>query len=278
MEWRAGLTRDPAVAGSFYPSTPDRLRSEVAELLAPATRDHRAVALVAPHAGYVYSGRTAGLVLGAIEIPPHVVVIAPNHTGRLTAAQGGSMLRSREYRTPLGTLAIDPSLADAILVAAGDLIADDPTAHAREHAVEVILPFLQLLRKDVSIVPIVLAWSDWDRTARLAAVLARAIGARDDVLVIASSDMNHYESAAISEPKDRAALTPLLALDGKQLLETTQRLGVSMCGRIPAACAAEYAKLRGKTRALLVDYRHSGLVNGDNEHVVGYAGVLLGTD
>jgi AmmeMemoRadiSam system protein B len=278
VEWRAGLTREPAVAGSFYPSRPDRLRSEVTELLAPATQDRTAVALVAPHAGYVYSGRTAGLVLGAIAVPAHVVVIAPNHTGRLMAPEGGSMLRSTAYRTPLGTLAIDTTLADAILAAAGDLIADDPSAHVREHAVEVILPFLQLLRKDVSIVPIVLAWSDWERTSRLADALARAIGTRDDVLVIASSDMNHYESATIGEPKDRAALEPLLALDGKRLLETTRRLGVSMCGRIPAACAAEYARLRGKSRAVLVDYRHSGLVNGDNEHVVGYAGVLLGTD
>ena len=90
--------------------------------------------------------------------------------------------------------------------------------------------------------------------------------------------MNHYESAAVSEAKDRAALTPLLALDGKGLLDATALLGVSMCGRIPAACAAEYARLRGKTRGELVDYRHSGLVNGDNDHVVGYAGVLLGTD
>jgi AmmeMemoRadiSam system protein B len=270
--------REPAVAGSFYPSSPDRLRVEVSELLAPMTQDRTAVALVVPHAGYVYSGRTAGLVLGAITLPPHVVVIAPNHTGRLSAPEGGSVLLSREYRTPLGTLAVDTTLANAILAAAGDLIADDPVAHAREHAVEVILPFLQLLRKDVSIVPIVLAWSDWDRTSRLAAALARAIGTRDDVLIIASSDMNHYEPAAVSEPKDRAALEALLALDGRRLLETTQRLSVSMCGRIPAACAAEYARLRGKTRAVLVDYRHSGLVNGDNEHVVGYAGVLLGTD
>ena len=271
-------TREPAVAGSFYPSNPERLRAEVSDLLAPATRDRTAVALVAPHAGYVYSGRTAGLVLGAVEIPSHCIVLAPNHTGRLSAPQGGSLLSSREYRTPLGPIRTDSSLVDAILEAAGDLVADDPDAHAREHAVEVILPFLQVLRKDVCIVPIVLAWPDWERTSRLAAAIARAVGKRDDVLVIASSDMNHYEAATISEPKDRAALEPLLALDGESLLETTHRLSVSMCGRIPAACAAEYARLRGKTRAELVEYRHSGLVNGDNSHVVGYAGVLLGTD
>jgi len=272
------VTREPAVAGSFYPSNPERLRAEVIELLAPATRDRKAVALVAPHAGYVYSGRTAGLVLGAVEIPAHCIVLAPNHTGRLSAPQGGSLLSSLEYRTPLGRLRTDSALVDAILEAAGDLIADDPAAHAKEHAVEVILPFLQVLRTDVSIVPIVLAWPDWERTSRLAAAIARAVGKRDDVLVIASSDMNHYEPASVSEPKDRAALKPLLELDGEGLLDTTHRLSVSMCGRIPAACAAEYARLRGKKVAELVDYRHSGLVNGDNDHVVGYAGVLLGVD
>lgn len=271
-------TREPAVAGSFYPYSPERLRADVTELLAPATRDRTAVALVAPHAGYVYSGRTAGLVLGAAEIPPHCIILAPNHTGILAAPQGGSLLRSLEYRTPLGVVRTDNALVDAILDAAGDLIADDPAAHAKEHGVEVLLPFLQVLRADVSIVPIVLAWPDWERTSRLAAAIARAVGKRDDVLVIASSDMNHYESAALSEPKDRAALKPLLALDGEGLLDVTHDLSVSMCGRIPAACAAEYARLRGKRRGDLVDYRHSGLVNGDNEHVVGYAGVLLGVD
>lgn len=268
--------REPAVSGTFYPSDATELVTDLRDYLAGAPAPRRAAALVAPHAGYAYSGRTAGLVLGAADIPATCVVLAPNHTGRLTALSGGSTLVSSEYRTPLGALRTDVALATAIMDHANGLVADDAAAHAREHAVEVILPFLQSLRPDVSIVPIVLAWSDWERSARLAEAIALAVGDRDNVLVVASSDMNHYESAAASEPKDRAAIAHLLDLDGEGLLETTRRLNVTMCGRVPAATACAYARLRGGARGELVDYRHSGLVNGDTTHVVGYAGVLLG--
>lgn len=268
--------REPAVSGLFYPSDPAVLTEQLREYLAGVPPVRKAAALVAPHAGYIYSGRTAGLVLGAATIPSTCVVLAPNHTGRLTALNGGSALISSEYRTPLGPVRTDVALATAIMDHANGLVADDATAHAREHAVEVILPFLQSLRPDVSIVPIVLAWSDWEPSALLADAILRAVGERDDVLVVASSDMNHYESAGASEPKDRAAIDHLLNLDGEGLLATARRLNVTMCGRVPAAVACQYARLRGATRGELIDYRHSGLVNGDTSHVVGYAGVLLG--
>ena len=271
-------TRDPAVSGAFYAADPTELREDLAGYLEGSGPSRRTAALVAPHAGYIYSGRTAGLVLGAAEIRATCVIIAPNHTGRLGAPGGGSALVSRAYRTPLGTVRTDVALAESIMQHASGLVADDAAAHAREHAIEVIVPFLQTLRSDISIVPIVLAWADWSRCSVLAAALARAVGTRDDVLVIASSDMNHYESAVVSEPKDRAALDHLLRLDGEGLLATTSRLNVTMCGRAPAAVACEYARLTGKSRGELVDYRHSGLVNGDMGHVVGYAGVLLGVD
>jgi MEMO1 family protein len=269
-------TRDPAVSGAFYPNDPRQLQREVRQYLDGARAPRDCAAVVAPHAGYMYSGRTAGLVLGACAIPSTCIILAPNHTGRLGAPGGASALLSRAYRTPLGVPRTDVALGNAVAEAAGGLVADDAAAHAREHAIEVILPFLQTLNPDVSIVPIVIAWSDWQRSARLASAIAEAVGQRRDVLVVASSDMNHYESAKVSEPKDRAALANLLTLDGEGLLETTRRLNVTMCGRVPAAIACEYARLRGRSGAELVDYRHSGLVNGDVEHVVGYAGVLLG--
>ena len=268
--------RDPAVSGTFYAGEAGQLDRDVQQYLEGAPAARTCAAVVAPHAGYIYSGRTAGLVLGACRIPATCVVLAPNHTGRLGSPGGGSALLSKAYRTPLGTLRTDVALGNAIAAAAGGLVADDAAAHAREHAIEVILPFLQTLNSDVSIVPIVIAWSDWQRSSQLAAAIDAAVAARDDVLVIASSDMNHYESAKASEPKDRAALAHLLALDGEGLLDTTRRLDVTMCGRVPAAIACEYARLRGRTGAELIDYRHSGLVNGDVDHVVGYAGVLLG--
>ena len=271
-------TRDPAVSGTFYAANPVALQRDVEHYLAGAVPPRKTAALVAPHAGYIYSGRTAGLVFGAAAIPATCVILAPNHTGVFSAPGGASALITQQYRTPLGTVRTDVALIDAIAEHAGGLVLDDPSAHRGEHAIEVILPFLQTRLPDLSIVPIVLAWPDWERTLTLAQAIDRAVGNRDDVLVIASSDMNHFESAAASEPKDRAALEHLLRLDGEGLLATTQRRGITMCGRVPAAAACEYARLRGKTRGELVDYRHSGAVNGDTDRVVGYAGVLLGTD
>jgi AmmeMemoRadiSam system protein B len=234
--------------------------------------------VIAPHAGYVYSGSTAGAVFGSVDVPRTCVVLAPNHTGRVTAPAGGSVLLSTRYATPLGPVALDEALADAIVATAAPLLADDPIAHASEHSLEVILPFLQVRNADVCIVPIVIAWGRWDASRALAAALAAAIGNRDDVLVIASSDMNHFESAGVTRAKDDAALERVAALDGEGLLTITHSKQITMCGRVPAAVACEYARLRGGARGDVIAYSHSGMVNGDDQRVVGYAGVLLGVD
>ena len=186
------------------------------------------------------------------------------------------MLSSQDYATPLGRVPLDEALADALLSEARALVADDPAAHAREHAVEVLLPFLQLRRGDVRIVPVVLAWETWEPAIALGQALHRAIGDREDVLVVASSDGNHYESASATRRKDRLALDALEALDGEGLLQTCEAHGVTMCGRVPAAVACAYARLRGGRRGNVVAWSHSGMVTGDNARVVGYAGVRLG--
>lgn len=272
--------RPPAVSGSFYPSLPARLRTDVRAYLDADVQPRRAAAVMAPHAGYMYSGMTAGVAFAAAEVPATCVVLAPNHTGRASVPEGGSLLVSRRYRTPLGEVAVDDALAAAIVERAAPLVGDDEIAHAREHAVEVIVPFLQVRNPEVRLVPIVLGWDDWDRTSRLATAIAGAIGERDDVLVVASSDMNHYESAAVSERKDTVALERVTALDGAGLLRVTREERITMCGRVPAACACEIARLRhqasGDAHGEVIAYSHSGLVNGDHERVVGYAAVLLG--
>lgn len=271
-------TRPPAVSGTFYPSLPARLRVDVTDYLVTASQLRRVPAIVAPHAGYMYSGATAGVVFGSVEIPETCIVIAPNHTGLVSARRGGSVLTSSEYRTPLGDLKLDAELADALVRSAGGLLEDDPAAHLNEHAVEVMLPFLQVRRPDVAIVPIICAWSDWDRCAELARAIFAAVDRRTDVLVVASSDMNHYEPADITEQKDQRALEQVIELDGRALLHVTEQYEISMCGRIPTATACEYARLRGKRKGEVIAYSHSGLVNQDHRRVVGYAGVLLGVD
>lgn len=273
-------SRTPAVSGTFYPSLPARLRAEVRRYLGQSIQRRRALGLVAPHAGYMYAGQTAGAAFASVEIPGTVVILGPNHGGRATAKGGGSILVSKRYRTPLGDVGLDEDVAQRLVSGGGRLVADDEVAHSEEHAVEVLLPFLQVLNPGVRIVPILLGWTDWERTRLLARDIADALSAtgRDDALVVASSDMNHYEPVEVTKDKDSLALEHLLQLDGEGLLATAKRRGISMCGRVAAACACEVTKLRGGTGADVVGYSHSGLASGDEASVVGYAAVRLGID
>ena len=267
--------RPPAVAGQFYPRDPGELRALVAGCLAGVPEEaRRSVAAIAPHAGLVYSGRCAGAVFGRTALPPTVVILAPNHTGRC-GSRGASLWRSGAFETPLGAVRVDDELGRA-LEASCDLVDHDPSAHVSEHAIEVELPFLQVRAPDAAIVPVVLAWDDWPRSKRLADALVEVVsGWPHAVLLLASSDMTHYESAEAAERKDRLALDAVTALDGRRLLDVCDREHVTMCGRAPAAVVLEAARQLGAAGADVVDYRHSGLVTGDDREVVAYAGVLV---
>jgi AmmeMemoRadiSam system protein B len=234
-----------------------------------------ALAAVAPHAGLVYSGQCAAHALKRVTVPPVVVILAPNHTGRCAAPGGASVWTRGAFATPLGDVPIAEALPDALL-ARCERAADDRTAHAAEHAVEVELPFLQLLAPEVSILPIVLAWDDWRRCETLAGALAELVEQwPQPVLLLASSDMTHYEPAAAAAAKDRHALDAITRLDGAGLLSACQRRGITMCGRAPAAVVTEAARRLGATGGTVVDYRHSGVVTGDDDSVVAYAAVVL---
>jgi hypothetical protein len=267
--------RRPAVAGLFYPAQPAALLATVQELLAGPHAAATAIAVIAPHAGYVYSGRTAGRVLSGVEVPRRCIVVAPNHTGAGRSEQGGSVYAVGALQTPLADVPVDETLA-ADLLARCPILEDDPEAHRTEHAVEVMLPFLFARRPDVAIVPIVLGWSDWPRTRTLGEALAAVVKASTEpVLLVASSDMNHYEDAATSRRKDEMALAEVTRLDGEALLDVTKKRRITMCGRAPAAAVLHAAKLLGATRAEVVDYSHSGMTTGDDSSVVGYAGVVI---
>jgi hypothetical protein len=269
------------VSGRFYPSDPTELRAVVATLLADARRavgpsGRPAVGLIVPHAGYIYSGPTAARVFVRVQIPTLVVILAPNHTGICEAKGGVSLWEAGAFRTPLGDVPVDAGVAQALRDMSEGLVDVDHDAHRGEHAVEVELPFLQMLRPDMRIVPLVIAWDAWEPARRLGALLARLVTATGEpVLLLASSDLNHYEPAAVSEKKDASALEAVRALDGAELLARCQRERISMCGRGPAAVVLAAARALGATQAEVVDYRHSGWVSGDNGRVVGYAGVVI---
>ena len=281
------MIRQPAVAGRFYPKDPAELRATVATLLADARRPHpltpspqaergNARAVVAPHAGYIYSGPTAARAFARTVIPGLVVILAPNHTGRAAARSGVSLWESGAFRTPLGEVAVDAEASSALQRISEGVVEVDHEAHEAEHAIEVELPFLQLLRADVRIVPLVVSWDSWDPARILGEILARLVQmVGEPVLLVASSDLNHYEPANVSEQKDSRALEAVTALDGEELLARCKRERISMCGRAPVAAILAAARVLGGTRAEVVDYRHSGWVSGDNARVVGYAGVVI---
>jgi AmmeMemoRadiSam system protein B len=268
-------TRHPAVSGTFYPSLPGRLRADVRAYMRHASAPRGAAAVLAPHAALLYGGPVAGMVFGSVVVPDTVIVLAPNHTGRSTSIDGGSILLSRAYRTPLGDVPPDFAAGEALLARVPDLLAEDLVAHADEHAIEVLLPFLQMRNPRLRLVPIIIRWTDWARTQALANAIAELPETRD-ALVVASSDLTHYESAEIAEEQDAAALTPILRLDGWGLLRTYVEHHLTMCGVAATACACEVARLRGGTSGQLLAYSHSGVINGDHERVVAYAGALLG--
>jgi AmmeMemoRadiSam system protein B len=269
--------RPPAVSGRFYPADPVELRATVATLLADArTNAAAARAVIVPHAGYIYSGRTAATAFARVTIPGLVIIVAPNHTGICDATSGISLWEAGAFRTPLGDVPVDAEAAAALREISGGSVEIDHAAHRAEHAVEVELPFLQILRSDVRIVPLVLAWDAWDAARLLGETLARVVkAAGEPVLLLASSDLNHYEPAPVAEQKDARALDAIQGLDGAELLARCKRERISMCGRGPVAVVLAAAKALGGIRADVVDYRHSGWVSGDNARVVGYAGVVI---
>jgi AmmeMemoRadiSam system protein B len=264
------MDREPAVAGRFYVDEPRALARELDAFLASAVERVAAKGVVAPHAGYVYSGAIAGAVYGRVEIPPRVVVLGPNHTGlgrpvALWPAGG-------RWQTPLGAVPIAPALTEAL--ARGPLVEIDRAAHISEHSLEVQLPFLLRARPDVEIAALCLGPLDLETCEQVAATVAEA--AREaGALLVASSDMSHYVPADVAREKDHRAIERILALDPAGLHRTVRRERISMCGVIPATVMLFAARELGASRAELVRYGSSGDVSGDTRHVVGYAGLVV---
>ncbi len=189
----ATLVRHPAVAGRFYPHDPTVLREEVDVYLSQASpvAPVRAIGCIVPHAGYVYSGHVAGAVFAALEIPKLCIVMCPNHTGM---GRPLAIMSDGAWETPLGEVPIDTKLAVA-LKQQYPLLHEDSVAHRSEHAVEVELPFLQMRQPKLKIVPIALGTGQFEPLEELGLALADVIAAQHDpILIVASSDMNHYES------------------------------------------------------------------------------------
>jgi AmmeMemoRadiSam system protein B len=274
------ILRSPAVAGRFYPVDPHDLRAEALAYLAEASSPNhppvRALGCIAPHAGYVYSGHVAGAVFARIEVPKRCIVLCPNHTGMGRAL---AVMSEGAWQTPLGDVPIDSELASA-LKQRFPALQEDSAAHRAEHAAEVELPFLLLRQRELSFVPIALGTGQFDTLEQLgkavAEVIARQIeGQRGPVLIVASSDMNHYESDTVTRAKDHRAIERILTLDPRGLFEVVTQQNISMCGFGPAVVMLTAVRELGAKSAELVKYATSGDISGDRNMVVGYAGVVV---
>jgi hypothetical protein len=266
------LVRHPAVAGRFYPKDPHRLRADVQSYLSRDELKTHAVACMVPHAGYIYSGHVAGAVFSQITIPRLCIVIGPNHTG---LGRPLSIMSEGEWETPLGSVPVATDLARKLMKAFSPLT-EDSEAHHAEHAIEVELPFLQALQSELSFVPVTLGTQQFDLLEALGHALANVILSQDEpILIVASSDMNHYENDDITRTKDAKAIEQILKLDARGLFDVVKKENISMCGLGPAVTMLTAAKRLGATSSELIQYATSGEISGDREMVVGYAGIVI---
>lgn len=266
------MVRFPAVAGQFYPKHPAALAHTIDQLVPPVAKTRAAVGIMVPHAGYVYSGAVAGKTFASVAIPDEVIILGPNHHGIghqiAVYSRGG-------WDTPLGTVPIAETLANAILLACPTAAADEQ-AHLREHSLEVQVPFLKTRHDRVTIVPMCIGRVSLDILLALGDGLARALRPRPQLpLLVASTDMTHYESGETARRKDHLALEQVLALDPEGLYRTVRDQHISMCGVLPTVIMLRAARSLGATSAELIGYANSGDVTGDQREVVGYAGVVV---
>jgi AmmeMemoRadiSam system protein B len=273
--------RRPLFAGQFYESNAEALRLQVESCflnnLGPKqlpkvnfNSSHRnIVGLICPHAGYMYSGMVAAsgfFELAQDGLPETIVILGPNHTGY---GSGLSLMRKGFWQTPLGNIQIDTELADAILSKTNLLDVDD-IAHRFEHSIGVQLPFLQYLFGDkFKLVPICFLMQDYSLAIEVGNALVEALNGHD-AIVIASSDMSHYESAKQAEKKDLSALEAITALNAHRFYETVETQNITICGYAPITALITYAQ-GVNAKAKLLSYHNSGEVSGDYSSVVGYA-------
>ncbi|MFQ5662864.1 MAG: AmmeMemoRadiSam system protein B [Terriglobia bacterium] len=266
------MRRKPAVAGRFYSARPPELLRDLERYIEVVTPRQKARGCVVPHAGIMYSGHVAGAVYGRLELPSASIILCPNHS---RYGQPLAIMSEGEWETPLGNVPIDAALANALKQACPGL-EEDAEAHRFEHSLEVQLPFLQHLQRNFRFVPIAIGVGEYEPLEELGRAMAAVVAdtaARP--LLVASTDLNHYEPEAVNRIKDRKAIDRILALDPRGLYETVERENISMCGYGPTVAVLTATRELGAQNAELVRYATSGDVTGDRSAVVGYAGIIL---
>jgi AmmeMemoRadiSam system protein B len=267
------VLRLPAVAGRFYPSNPEELTALVGKYAMPQpnTEQQPVKACLVPHAGYMFSGHVAGAVFSRIALPQRIVILGVRHFPR---GESLAINTSGAWRTPLGDIPIDETMA-ATLKKECPILCEDPVAHGAEHSLEVQLPFLQVLSPGFSFVPVALGAVRFDDLVAVGEALSRVLAANPEVLLLTTSDLNHYENDATTRLKDKKAIDQILALNPRGLYDVCRNEDISMCGLGPAVAMLTALRALAAKHAELVRYATSADVSGDTTSVVGYAGFIF---
>ncbi len=266
------MTREPAAAGRFYPGEREELLAELRRCTSGEGNAEEFYGAVVPHAGYMFSGKTAGAVYSRVSLPPAVFILGPNHTGmgaRAAVWAGGA------WGTPMGELEVDSALAGA-LIGHSPLLKEDYDAHLYEHSIEVQVPFLQYLGGDIKFVPVCLSDCSLEECREISEALSEAASEHScGVSFLASSDMSHFEPEKAAAAKDRKAIEAMREMDEEKLYRVVRDENISMCGYIPAVVMLMTVKKLGSEKPEFIEYTTSADATGDSSSVVGYCGMIF---
>lgn len=267
------MSRKPAVAGYFYPSRTDELASLVGSMVNPDLEKKRAIALISPHAGFVYSGPVAGALFSSVFLPNRIVLLGPSH--RMIDSKF-ALMEKGSWSTPLGDVPVNSELAN-LIISHSDLISVDEAAHANEHSIEVQLPFIQYFNKTASIVPISIGYhASFEELEELGSAVAQSVQKTGkDVLIVASTDMSHYVSQEEAKRLDFLAIQEIQNLNPRGLYDVVTLKNISMCGYQPTTVTIVASLDLGATQAELIKYQTSGEITKNYHEVVGYAGIRI---
>ena len=266
------MDRNAVVAGHFYPKDKASLIENLEKLILSKAEKKTAKGIVLPHAGFQYSGAVAGETIGSVVVPEVVIILGPSHTGQ---GHPYSIISSGIWKTPLGEINISEELAKKLLLE-NSLLVEDESAHAYEHCVEVLLPFIQFINNQTKIVPIVISDFKNENFKEIGKSIAAVISKfNQDVLLIASTDFTHYEPQDQACKKDAEVIDAILKLDSNKMLKIVREQKISMCGYAPVAVMVNACSELKAQKGDLIKYQTSGDASGDYDSVVGYGGIVI---
>ena len=266
------MIREPVVSGQFYPDEKGDLELTIAEFSSKESSKIDAKGVVLPHAGYIYSGKVAATTVGRVKEKKRILILGPNHACR--GVEFGIWPKGK-WIIPGKEIEVDSQLAEEIL-SKGNLVEESYASHQNEHSIEVQLPILAHFFSDFKIVPISCMQASIDHYKDVAKQIFSAIKAYSkELLIVASTDLTHYEPDATVRRKDSSAISAIINLDENELIRTVHDNKISMCGLAPVAILISILKMLGASKAQVALYQTSADFSKDYTSAVGYVGIII---